>query len=272
MLKICDAHNDLLYKYKTKQNIQKYINKLPQNIEKIFCAYFSYNNSSASVFDMKKKFSYLLSEKCVRTIENAWFINKENFMSIIENDVFCATLCHNKNNALCGGAEDNGEITQLGNFIIQKLEKNNVIVDTAHMNEKSFWQFVHLTQKPIFNSHSGFYSIFSHNRNLKTSQINEIVSSGGYIGLAMYPKFFTNNSYGIGDIAKNIIWFWENFGTNTLGFGTDFNGINNYPTNLHNYFDLLTLAQKLIEFGANREDINKLFSENLLEFYKKIKA
>ena len=266
---IYDSHNDLLYKYKTKSKIKQYLNCIPTNVKKIFCAYFSYNESNASICDMKKKFSYLDS-RCIKTIENARFLNTNNFEEVVKENVFCLTLCHNKNNKLCGGALDNGVITNMGYFLINELENNQIIIDTAHMNEQSFWDFVQATKYPIFNSHSGFFDIFPHKRNLKQNQIEEIVKSKGYIGLTVYPKFFSNNLVSSKKLVDAIFWFWNKYGTNTLGIGTDFNGIDLYFDDIKNYRDFKNLEIKLKERGAKKDDIQKLFNKNLKNYYKKI--
>lgn len=268
---ICDSHNDLLYKYGTKSEVKSYLKALPPNVKKVCAAYFSYNNSQANIFDMKKRFSYL-NERCIKTIENAWFLDKSNFTKVIEEKVFCLTLCHNQNNNLCGGAMDNGSLTDFGKFLIEKFENNNIIIDTAHMNEKSFFEFIKTTKYPIFNSHSGFFELFAHPRNLKEKQIKNIVDSCGYIGLTVYPKFFSNNLLSSKEICDAILWFWNKYGTNTLGIGTDFNGIDLYPTNIKNYNDFKNLETDLKKRGANQKDIKKLFYKNFLNYYKKIET
>lgn len=270
MLKICDAHNDFLFKVKTKLDVEKYFKSLPKNIEKIFCAYFSYNNAkNVNVEDMKLKFSYLSNILAVKTVENCWFLDKTNIDKFVSARPFCATLSHNENNKLCGGAFGYGGLTNWGIDVVKIFQNNKIVVDTAHMNQKSFWEFIDLNEKPIMNSHTGFQSVFKHKRNISDSQIKEIIQSDGYIGLALYPDFFTNRQLSTTKLCEIICWFWDKFGTKTLGLGTDFNGIEKYPKDIKNYDDLKILEQELFKFGATKEDIENLFSENLLSFMKK---
>lgn len=270
MLKICDAHNDMLYKFTHKNELKNYLDKLPKCVEMIFCAYFSYNNTNANIFDMKKKFSYLKEKKYIKTVENAWFLNLKNVDDFVLEKPFCIALCHNQNTKLCGGAEDNGTITSLGKQIIKILERNKIIIDTAHMNEKSFYEFLKITKYPIFNSHTAFFEKFKHNRNLKNWQIEEIINSGGFVGLALYPKFFSYTQYKIYDLAKNILWFLEKFGTKTLGFGTDFNGIDEFIEDIDDYNKLYLIENEIKKFGIKNVDIKNLFSQNLTNFYFKM--
>lgn len=276
MLKICDAHNDILFVAKSQKKFQEYfLEKVPSEAIKIFCAYFSYNkDKNVSVQDMQKRFSWVRSldkQRAIPTIENCWFVTPENIDSITQTQPFCACLTHNLDNSLCGGALEYGSFSDWGKQVVNIFTRNNIIIDTAHMNKKSFWQFVDMTYAPIFNSHCGFERIFNHQRNLTGEQVRIIVQSGGFIGLALYPKFFTHNNLTVEKMVDIIFWFWGKFGTNTLGWGTDFNGIEQYPEKIRGYTDMQLIASELLKRGAKKSDIEKLFSKNLLNFMQKTK-
>jgi len=272
MFNICDAHNDLLYVAKSEQQFRElFYKQVPEHLKKIFCAYFSYNedkninvDNMAELFKMAKK----IDDRIVPTVENSWFVTPENIDTFLQAQPFCATLTHNKDNNLCGGALEYGDFTNWGKRVVQLFNDNKIILDTAHMNRQSFWNFIDTTYRPIFNSHCGFEEIFSHKRNLTNEQIEVIVQSKGYIGLALYPQFFTNNLWTVENIVDTILWFWNKFGTNTLGWGTDFNGIENYPESITCYSDMQRIAESLLNKGAKKLDIEKLFSKNLLSFIK----
>ncbi len=268
MYKICDAHNDLLYL--KKEEIENYKNNLPDFAEKIFCAYFSYDNTHASVEDMKNKFETILTEKMVPTVENCWFITENNLDAFIQTKPFCATLTHNKTNHLAGGAMEQGDVTNFGKKVIRAFEKNKIVVDLAHLNKNSFYQVINESALPLFCSHTGFTYIFDHPRNLDDAQIKEVKNSGGYIGMAFYPTFF-NLPLSTEQLTDIICNFWEKYGTDTLGLGTDFNGITVYLEEIKGYQDMPILAKNLEKRGASRKEIESFFSKNLLSFMQKIK-
>jgi len=273
MFNICDAHNDLLNVAKNENKFRElFYKQVSEQVQKIFCAYFSYNNDRGiSAENMAKLFQFAkkIDNRVVPTVENCWFVNPKNIDIFVQAKPFCATLTHNLDNSLCGGAMEYGNLSDWGKRVIQLFNDNQIVIDTAHMNRQSFWHFIDMTYKPIFNSHCGFEDIFSHKRNLTTEQIDVIVQSGGYIGMALYPKFFTNNIWTVENIVDTVLWFWDKFGTNTLGWGTDFNGIEISPENVSGYKDMQIIANQLKNKGAKKLDIEKLFSKNLLNFIKK---
>lgn len=269
MIKIFDAHNDLISANITLNEKEKYL--LNNKDNKIFCAYFSYNNDKKTSINYVKKQKEWLDkfDNTIFSVENCWFLNENNLDEFLKLKPFCATLTHNQNNDLCGGSLDDGDLTLWGKEVVNEFDANDIYVDVAHMNQKSFYTFLKLNSKPIFCSHTGFYSLYNHKRNLSDYQITEIIKSRGFIGMAMYPKFFTIQNYGINDIVSNILYFWENWGIDTLGFGTDFWGIDCYPVGINDYIDLQKIALKLKDKGAKSADIEKLFCKNLENFINK---
>jgi len=266
-MQIADSHNDVFYKFSTYDKISDYLKKVEsEGVSSLFCAYYSKTfDKKVTLKKIKNRFAFVRgkSKIAVPTIENAWFLTPKNLEEFISFQPFCVGLCHNDKNFLCGGAKSSGGITKWGEKVIFKLEKANIIIDTAHMNRQSFDEFSKLTNIPLFVSHTCFSTIFDHFRNINDEQIIKIVESQGYIGLAMYPDFWGKKSLSIKQIAKGIVWFTENYGFDTLGLGTDFNGITKYPKGLRGYNDIYKLELELLCAGMKRENIDKFFYKNL---------
>lgn len=272
-MQFSDAHNDIWEKSGGNKDVIKFWfdNKIKNSgANKILCAYYSKNNQNdEGIKNMQKCFSVFnkLGDKIVPTVENCWFLTPKNIDAFINLKPFCCTLTHNQTNTLCGGALDSGGFTTFGKEIVKILEKSNIIIDTAHMNRRSFYEFADLTTKPIFNSHCGFCSFFNHKRNLTFDQIKLIVQSKGYVGLAFYSKFFGKDITS-DDLSQALIWFLDNFGENTLGFGTDFNGVDEdcLPRDVKNYLQLDNLYDMLLDKQLKNSTISKFFNENLANF------
>ena len=85
-------------------------------------------------------------------------------------------------------------LNQFGKEVINVCQENKVLIDVSHIGEKSFWDIVKISSKPIIASHSSVYNLCPHFRNLKDDQIEEIKKSKGLIGLNPYP-FFIDKSF-----------------------------------------------------------------------------
>ena len=80
-------------------------------------------------------------------------------------------------------------LNEFGTEVIHLCQESRVLVDVSHIGEKSFWDIMAISEKPIIASHSSVYKLCSHFRNLKDDQIEAIKKTNGFIGLNPYPFF-----------------------------------------------------------------------------------
>ena len=80
-------------------------------------------------------------------------------------------------------------LNKFGVEVIHTCQQNNVLIDVSHIGEKSFWDILENSKKPIIASHSSVHKLCPHFRNLKDDQIKAIKNVNGLIGLNPYPFF-----------------------------------------------------------------------------------
>lgn len=195
---------------------------------------------------------------------------KKNIKKIIEFKPFSCGLVWNNDNTLGGGAFGKSGLTKLGEKVALTLENAGILVDTAHMNEQTFWDFCKITTRPIFNSHSNFYEQNPHARNLKNEQIERIIKSGGMFCLS-FVKYFVSDEGDVkcADVARQIAWCVKKFGDKNVGIGSDFFGTTELPDDLKTYVDFAKLKKNLLKFGLSRKQIYNIFYRNLASFVRK---
>jgi membrane dipeptidase len=64
-----------------------------------------------------------------------------------------------------------------------------MMVDVSHIGEKTFWDVISTTTKPVIASHSSVYALCPVFRNLKDDQIRAIAKNGGVIQVNFYSGF-----------------------------------------------------------------------------------
>lgn len=272
-MRIFDAHNDFLTTEKNPQKREKIVEDfLNCKAKLISCAIFTteIKPTIKQIFDYSKqikKYNEKYNGNFLLSFEDLGFLKNE-LSELINLRPISATLGWNWNNQFIGGALDNGGLTKLGKQTIVLLEKNNIFVDCAHMNRKSFYQFIKISKKPIYCSHSNVNALHRHKRNLTNNQIKKIVETNGYLGITIYQDFISNKKISSKDIAKQFHYLIQHFGYNNFGFGTDFYGIDRdkLPTDISNYKDLNNIKIWLKRFGYKDSDIQKLFYKNYQNF------
>ena len=276
-MKIFDAHNDFLTTLNYRQ-IKAYLNH--------FGLYHKNTRIIAQVWTTRlispikyiKKYSKIIafSKNIKLGIEDLGFINEKNHGTAIReiirlNPTSCGIVWNN-DNSLGGGALGKKGISPLGEKVVKKLENAGILVDTAHMNKRTFYDFCNITQKPIFNSHCNLYELHKHRRNLDEEQVRKVISSSGLICLSFVRDFISKKKVITAkDIAYQISYAIKKYGYKYFAIGSDFFGTENLPNNLENYLHFSNLKKELLDLGISRGVIKHVFYKNLKRFINKNK-
>jgi len=84
-------------------------------------------------------------------------------------------------------------LTEEGKGIVRRMNELGMLVDLSHVGEKTFWDAIHTTTKPVICSHSSVYALCPVFRNLKDDQIKAIGANGGVIQVNFYSGFLDSN-------------------------------------------------------------------------------
>jgi membrane dipeptidase len=80
-------------------------------------------------------------------------------------------------------------LNELGIRVVKKMNELGMIIDVSHNGEKTFWDVIRTSTKPVIASHSSVFDLCPHRRNLKNDQILAIARNGGVIHLIFYAGF-----------------------------------------------------------------------------------
>lgn len=84
-------------------------------------------------------------------------------------------------------------LTEFGKRIVRRMNELGVMVDLSHTGERTFWDALAVTAKPVIVSHSSVYSICPSRRNLKDDQIKAVAKNKGVICINFYSGFIDSN-------------------------------------------------------------------------------
>lgn len=86
------------------------------------------------------------------------------------------------------GNQDGG-LSEFGKDVVRRLNTRGIMPDMSHVGEKTFWDVIEISTRPVIASHSNAYTLCPHPRNLKDDQIRAIAKSGGVVFINFYPGF-----------------------------------------------------------------------------------
>jgi len=190
----------------------------------------------------------------------------DNITRIFEFNPLYLSLTWNYDNRFAGGAMEEGELTLKGIETIKKINDNGFILDTAHLNRKSFFKAVSIADRVIC-SHTCFDGVNQHRRNLTDEQIKTIIEKDGIIGLTFVDDFLTAKNYAnINDIYRHIDYFAQKFGVENLAIGSDFFGTD-FLDDINTYSHFNKLQELLINHGYNNNDVERIFFLNAKNYF-----
>lgn len=80
-------------------------------------------------------------------------------------------------------------LTEKGRQIVRRMNELGMMVDLSHVGEKTFWDAMEVTTKPVLVSHSCVHGINPVFRNLRDDQIKAVAKNGGVIHLNFFSGF-----------------------------------------------------------------------------------
>lgn len=184
-----------------------------------------------------------------------------------EEGIIYITLCHNGSNDICdsavGDAIHNG-VSQFGKEVIQRMNALAITVDISHSSDKSTWDALSISSRPIIASHSSCKALCNHPRNLSDALIEAIAAKGGVVQLCGYSHFLKEGGNAtIHDLIAHIEHVISLTGYDHVGVGSDFDGGGGVP-GFEGANNFINISVELLRKGHSLENIAKIMGGNII--------
>jgi len=201
------------------------------------------------------------------TVEGMCFIDdhpEEMIEWLYVQGVRIGSLSWNDENALSTGVRGNPlrGLTELGKRTISRMNELGMIVDISHTNEKSFWDILSHSNKPVIATHSNARVLSNVDRNLTDQQILALIQNKGLIGLVAAKKFVSNDEskQNSKELAKHASHIKNLGGLDNLAIGFD------YMDFLEGDFGRFSMASDLQDVSESQNFIKALYEEGFSDF------
>ena len=209
----------------------------------------------------------------VKGIENGYAIGLDidNVDRYRKRGVAYMTLCHNGDNDICdshkGNHEHNG-LSDFGREVVKRMNSVGMMVDLSHASEKSFWDAMECSTKPIICSHSSSRALCDHTRNLTDDQMRALAAAGGVAQVCLYGGFLKKGGNAtVVDAIRHIMHMIDVMGINHVGIGSDFDGGGGLP-GLEDASWFITLTERLMAEGLTDADLSRLWGLNFIDVWR----
>ena len=104
------------------------------------------------------------------------------------------TLTHMDNNEWADSSTDkpahNG-LTDFGKDVVREMNRLGIIVDVAHVSDKTFYDALEVSKAPVFSSHSSCRAICNAPRNMTDDMMRALAKNGGVIQINYHVGFLS---------------------------------------------------------------------------------
>ena len=225
------------------------------------------------------------------------------------------TLTHFKNTAWADSATDapvHGGLTPFGKDVVREMQRLGMLVDLAHVSEKTMLDAMAVAGAPVIVSHSNAFAVNHHPRNVPDAALDAIKVNGGIVMINFYPPYVLEaarlwgaerdaadarfkalnrgNPDGakaalanwdkanpmprgtIADVAAHIDYIAKRIGADHVGLGGDLDGIEVTIAGMEDVSAYPALFTELARLGWSQANLEKLASRNMLRVLKAAEA
>ncbi len=207
-------------------------------------------------------------------IEGLSFLEDINELKKIYNrGIRHAIITWNEINKFGSGiSEEKTGLTSKGIELVKEMESLGMIIDLAHSNQKTFFDILSNTRKPIIVSHGNIKALCNHPRNYSDEQLLAVKKRQGVVGLTNIAEFISNKkkNQNVSYLAKHIDYAVKLLGIDYVGLGLDicfYLDPKRKNTRVKGFEDidkLDNLIKELSKLGYSDNDLKKIMNENFL--------
>lgn len=182
------------------------------------------------------------------------------------------------------GTDASGPLPAEGKELLREMSRLGVILDVTHLCDDCFWDALDVYHGPLWASHQNCRRLAPWNRQFADDQIRAVIERGGVLGMAFdaimmvpgwkhlrsKPADFGLKIERICDHIDHICQLAGN--ARHVGIGTDLDGgfgTDQTPLDLDSIADLQMLTTLLAQRGYSRDDIERIFWKNFVEFLRR---
>ena len=235
------------------------------------CSYVDIAYTPADLYRLKSE-----GKKAIMLgIENGYAIGNDisNIERFRNRGVVYMTLCHNGNNQFCGSARFNEEglgVNAFGEQVIKEMNRVGMMVDISHAGERTFYDALNISSKPIVASHSSARALCNHPRNLTDDQLKALADKGGVAQVTLYSGFLKEQGMAtIQDAIDHLNHMVNIMGIEHVGIGTDFDGDGGI-TGCASASELINFTRCLLKERYSEEDIRRIWGGNFLRVMEEV--
>jgi membrane dipeptidase len=185
------------------------------------------------------------------------------------------------------GVEHHNGLTDFGKQVVHEMNRLGMLVDISHVADKTFYDALEVSTAPPFASHSSARALANVPRDMTDDMIRALAKKGGVVQVNFSCGFLSQATADaekaqkpraeippatLADVVAHIDHIAKTAGIESVGIGSDFDGIQCAPVGLEDVSKFPNLTRALLEKGYSAADLRKIYGGNLLRVMRAAEA
>ena len=182
----------------------------------------------------------------------------------------------------CWDEPEHNGLTDFGKDVVREMNRLGMVIDVSHAADKTVRDTLEVSSAPIMASHSCARAICDHPRNVNDDLIKAIASAGGVICVNFFSAFLDQEFKDQSDedlkptppplskVIDHIHHIANVGGIDSVGIGSDFDGMNPPPEGLEDVSKMPGITEALLARGYSVENCAKVMGGNFLRVFAQV--
>lgn len=186
----------------------------------------------------------------------------------------------------CKEPSDSG-LSLFGEELIKRMNDIGMVIDLAHVGERTERDAIKVSRHPVIASHSNTYSRVPTYQNKKDDMIKALAEKGGVIGITAFPRLLEPDPT-VDTLLDHVDYVVQLVGVDHVGIGLDLaegwadspfhrkklleidGKIYDYPQGIDSVTKFTNLTRGLVGRGYSDDEIEKILGGNFLRVFEEV--
>ncbi|XP_001377591.1 dipeptidase 1 [Monodelphis domestica] len=166
--------------------------------------------------------------------------------------------------------QSNG-LSTFGKEVVKEMNRLGVIIDLSHVSVATMEAVLSLSQAPVIFSHSSAYELCHHKRNVPDHILQLVNKTRSLVMVNFYNEYVScQKEANLSQVADHLDYIKNLAGPGAVGFGGDYDGVDNLPTGLQDVSAYPDLIAELLRRKWTETEVKNALANNLLRVFREV--